>query len=167
LAWFGRGERTKTPLFDDRPNLISEPPTEEKMVAEPAADLAAHFFKGSRVTGKLLVIGTAEIDGSVSGDILCRGGTLSIGDGAEIRANIAGDVVVIRGSVEGDVAAKEKVELDAPARVTGNIAAPRLVVAEGVIFDGDCVMDGAKKQREVPAAPESEDGTPKLETAEK
>jgi cytoskeletal protein CcmA (bactofilin family) len=129
--------------------------------------LAAHFFKGSRVTGKLLVIGTAEIDGSVSGDILCRGGTLSIGDGAEIRANIAGDVVVIRGSVEGDVAAKEKVELDAPARVTGNIAAPRLVVAEGVIFDGDCVMDGAKKQREVPAAPESEDGTPKLETAEK
>lgn len=166
MGWFGRGEHTKSPLFEDRPNLVAEPTREEK-IAEPAADLAAHFFKGSRVTGKLLVIGAAEIDGNVSGDILCRGGTLTVGDGAEIRANIAGDVIVIRGTVEGDVAAKEKIELDAPARLTGNIAAPRLVVAEGVIFDGDCAMDGAKKRREVPDAPVSEDGSPELVTVEK
>lgn len=167
MAWFGRGERAKSPLFEDRPNLIAEPPREEDFVAEPAADLAAHFFKGSRVTGKLLVIGAAEIDGHVSGDILCRGGTLTVGDGADIRANIAGDAIVIRGTVEGDVAAKEKVELDAPARLTGNIAAPRLIVSEGVIFDGDCAMDGAKKRRDVPDAPGSEDGSPKLVTVEK
>jgi cytoskeletal protein CcmA (bactofilin family) len=168
LAWFGRGERSKSPLFEDRPNLVAEPPREEASVAEPAAaDLAAHFFKGSRVTGKVLVIGAAEIDGSVSGDILCRGGTLTVGDGAEIRANIAGDVVVIRGTVEGDVAAKEKIELDAPARVTGNVAAPRLVIAEGVVFDGDCAMDAAKKRREVPVAPGSEGESPELVTVEK
>ncbi|HKA33477.1 MAG TPA: polymer-forming cytoskeletal protein [Candidatus Binatia bacterium] len=167
MAWFGRGERAKSPLFDDRPNLAAEPTREEKIVAEPAADLAAHFFKGSRVTGKLLVIGAAEIDGNVSGDILCRGGTLSIGDGAEIRGNIAGDVIVIRGSVEGDVAAKEKVELDRPAQLTGNIAAPRLVISEGVVFDGDCAMDSAKKRREVPVAPDSEGESPEPVTVEK
>ncbi len=167
MGWFGRGARTRSPLFEDRPNLIADAPHEEKVAAEPAADLAAHFFKGSRVTGKLLVIGAAEIDGSVSGEILCRGGVLTVGDGAEIRANIAADAVVIRGAVEGDVAAKERIELDAPARLTGNLSAPRLVVAEGVFFDGDCVMEEAKKRREAPGAPVSDGETPKLVTAEK
>jgi cytoskeletal protein CcmA (bactofilin family) len=38
------------------------------------------------------------------------------------------------------------VELVAPARLIGNIDAPRLVITEGVVFDGDCSM-GAVKQK--------------------
>jgi cytoskeletal protein CcmA (bactofilin family) len=52
--------------------------------------------------------------------------------------------VIIRGKVEGNVTAKEKVELLAPARLHGNIASPRLVITEGVVFDGDCSMGLAK-----------------------
>jgi cytoskeletal protein CcmA (bactofilin family) len=173
VGWFGRGSRAKSPLFEERPHLISESPKEEKVrVDPPATDLAAHFYKGSRVSGKFLVHGAADIDGSVSGEILCNG-SLTIGDGAEIRANISADVVIIRGQVEGDVTARERLELDAPARLLGNVAAPRLIVAEGVVFDGDCAMNGAKKLREVAAAPGSssekafEGGSPKLVTVEK
>jgi cytoskeletal protein CcmA (bactofilin family) len=173
VAWFGRGAREKSPLLGHRPNLIPESQREEKIPVEtPAADLAAHFYKGSRVTGKLVLHGAAEIDGNVSGEIFCDG-RLTIGEGAEIRANISADIVVIRGHVEGDVAAKERLELDAPARLFGNVAAPHFVVAEGVVFDGDCAMSGAKKRREVPAAPGSssekafEGGSPKLVTLEK
>lgn len=173
MSWFGRGARAKSPRFEERPHLISESQREEKVRVEPAStDLAAHFYKGSRVSGKFIVHGTADIDGSVNGEILCNG-TLTIGDGAEIRANISADVVVIRGQVEGDVTAKERLELDAPARLLGNVAAPRLIVAEGVVFDGDCAMDGAKKRREATAAPGSssekafEGGSPKLVTVEK
>ena len=69
MAWFGRRARAKSPLFEDRPHVISESPREEKKPPEtPAADLAAHFYKGSRVIGKLLLHGAAEIDGHVSGD---------------------------------------------------------------------------------------------------
>ena len=173
MGWFGRAAREKSPLFEDRPHLIPESAREEKLPVEtPAADLTAHFYKGSRVTGKLLLHGAAEIDGHLSGEILCEG-RLTVGEGAEVRANIAADTVVIRGHVEGDVAAKEKIELDAPARLLGNVAAPRFVVAEGVVFDGECAMNGAKKRREVPAAPGSssekalEGGPPKLVTVEK
>jgi cytoskeletal protein CcmA (bactofilin family) len=53
---------------------------------------------------------------------------------------------LIRGKVEGNVTAKEKVELLAPARLIGNVTAPRLVIAEGVVFDGDCSMGVAKQK---------------------
>ena len=63
-----------------------------------------------------------------------------------MRAKISSQVVVIRGKVEGNVTAREKVELLAPGRVVGNIVTPRLVVAEGVVFDGDCSMGVAKQK---------------------
>jgi cytoskeletal protein CcmA (bactofilin family) len=46
--------------------------------------------------------------------------------------------------VEGNVTAKERVELATPARLIGNVDSPRLVVTEGVVFDGDCSMGVAK-----------------------
>jgi len=88
--------------------------------------------------------GPARIDGAVDGEIQCQG-TLTIGEGAEVRAKVSGQVVVIRGKVEGNVIAKERVELAAPARLIGNVDSPRLVVTEGVVFDGDCSMGVAKQ----------------------
>jgi cytoskeletal protein CcmA (bactofilin family) len=38
------------------------------------------------------------------------------------------------------------VELLAPARLIGNVTAPRLIITEGVVFDGDCSM-GIGKQK--------------------
>jgi cytoskeletal protein CcmA (bactofilin family) len=63
-----------------------------------------------------------------------------------VRARIAGKVVIIRGKVDGNVTAKEKVELVAPARLYGNVTTPRLIVTEGVVFDGDCSMGAAKEK---------------------
>ncbi|HTM11001.1 MAG TPA: polymer-forming cytoskeletal protein [Verrucomicrobiae bacterium] len=168
MAWFGRGEQVKPPPLGDRPNLIPESQRAEKSPAQtPPTDLTAHFYKGSRVTGKLVLHGAAEIGGSMNGEILCDA-NLTIGEGAEVHANIIAEVVVIRGHVEGDVTAKQRLELEAPGRLYGNVAAPRFVVAEGVIFDGNCAMNGAKSRREAPVAPDSnsekalEGGSPKL-----
>jgi cytoskeletal protein CcmA (bactofilin family) len=170
MAWFGRSPRSKRASFEGRPSptlgsvgLSGRAPAD--LVAE---DLVACFYKGSRVTGQLTFRGATRIDGNVDGEILCHG-RLTIGEGAEIRAKISGEVVVIHGHVEGDVTAKEKVELGAPARLLGNIDAPRLVVAEGAAFEGRCAMGGAGKKREVllPLSSSSEPfegGSPKLQT---
>jgi cytoskeletal protein CcmA (bactofilin family) len=104
-----------------------------------------HLYKGSRVSGQLTFQGPARIDGAVDGEIQCQG-ILTIGEGAEVRAKISGQAVVIRGKIEGNVTAREKVELVAPARLIGNINTPRLIIAEGVVFDGDCSMGGAKQK---------------------
>jgi cytoskeletal protein CcmA (bactofilin family) len=107
------------------------------------AGLVGYLYKGSRVTGQLSFQGPARIDGVVEGEIQCQG-ALTIGEGAEVRAKITGRVVIIRGKVEGNVTAKEKIELFAPARLIGNVSAPRLTITEGAVFDGDCSMGVAK-----------------------
>ena len=63
-----------------------------------------------------------------------------------MKAKITGQVVIIHGKVEGNVTAKERIELMAPARLIGNIDAPRLIITEGVVLDGDCSMGVAKQK---------------------
>jgi cytoskeletal protein CcmA (bactofilin family) len=121
------------PEPESAPGAAKEP----VRVVEPG--LVAALHKGSRLSGQLILQGAARIDGSVDGEIQCHG-RLTIGEGAEIRARISGQIVIIQGRVEGNVTAKEKVELIAPARLFGNINTPRLTIAEGVVFDGDCSM---------------------------
>jgi cytoskeletal protein CcmA (bactofilin family) len=156
MAWFDRnlGGKKESEKVDkksngEQPVLDSNPvATGASPNAEPAGEktgLVGNLFKGSRVTGQLVFQGSARIDGNVDGEIQCHG-TLTIGEGAEVRAKISGQVVIIRGKVEGNVVAKEKVELLAPARLYGDIDAPRLIITEGVVFDGDCSMGVARQK---------------------
>jgi cytoskeletal protein CcmA (bactofilin family) len=165
MAWFDRGPGEKkgaenepensAPVFNVNPEPAKAgvpvaPPPISKAAAAPVTApgetvLVGHLYKGSRVSGQLMFQGSARIDGNVEGEIQCYG-TLTIGEGAEVRAKISSHVVVIRGKVEGNVTAKEKVELLSSARVVGNISAPRLTITEGVVFDGDCSMGMAKQK---------------------
>jgi cytoskeletal protein CcmA (bactofilin family) len=123
-------------------------PTPKIEAAAPAAStpaLVAYLYKGSRVSGQLSFQGPTRIDGFVEGEIQCQG-PLTVGEGAEVRARISGQVVTIQGKVEGNITAKERVELLAPARLIGNVNAPRLIVSDGVVFDGDCSMGAAKQK---------------------
>jgi cytoskeletal protein CcmA (bactofilin family) len=121
-------------------------PAPPKIEAPPKpAEPVAYLYKDSRVTGQLSFQGAARIDGSVDGEIQCQG-TLTIGEGADIRAKVSGRVVILRGKVEGNVTAKERLELIAPARLIGNVDTPRLLITEGVVFDGNCAM-GTTKQK--------------------
>ena len=156
MAWFDRNPEEKKNPSEAPPRPTSSPARlEEEAPAESSTEeMVAYLYKGSRVTGQLTFHGPAKIDGSVEGEVLCHG-ILTIGEEAEVRATISGDVVVIRGKVEGDVAAKEKVELETPARLLGNIDAPRLTITEGVVFDGYCSMGRAREKREALSPPRS------------
>jgi len=50
--------------------------------------------------------------------------------------------VVVGGSVEGNIEAKETVELTGKASMAGEIQAPKLAIAEGAVFDGRTRMKG-------------------------
>ena len=157
MTWFDRslGGKKEPQKADSKPEMappVSEAAPDEstpaKLEPTPAPaprGLVGYLYKGSRVSGQLTFQGSARIEGSVDGEIQCHG-TLTIGERAEVRAKISGDVVVIRGKVEGNVTAKEKVELVAPARLFGDIDTPRLVITEGVVFDGDCTMGAARQK---------------------
>jgi len=156
MALFDRNFGEKKDLEEERQTLPESQPVAAhaapekapvvKKLPDPAEPgLVASLSKGSRVTGQLTFQGPARINGSVDGEIQCHG-KLTIGEEAEVRAKISSQTVVIQGLVEGNVTAKEKVELMAPARLYGNINAPRLIISEGVVFEGDCSMGVARQK---------------------
>jgi cytoskeletal protein CcmA (bactofilin family) len=120
-------------------------------------DVKAILGKGSEFEGKLRFEGTVRIDGNFKGEVHSAG-TLIVGEHALIEGDMEVDSAVISGKVTGNVYAKSKVELLAPAKLKGNIQAPTLVIQEGVSFDGNCQMskEGMKplEKQSYPAAAE-------------
>lgn len=78
-----------------------------------------------------------RINGKFEGSLNTKG-KLTIGQAAEIRADIIGENITIAGSIKGNVKATEVVKLLSTAQVIGNIEVPRISIEQGAIFNGKC-----------------------------
>src|SRR5258706_12479799 len=87
------------------------------------------------VKGQLKLSGGLAFDGKLDGEINSEG-TLNLGDNAIVKGNITANSVVVRGKVNGNVVAKEKIDIKTKAELFGDIRAPKLVIEEGVTFVG-------------------------------
>ena len=114
----------------------------DKTRPEDTGSTTAFLGKGARIVGKLMFEGSVRIEGQIEGEITAQD-TLTIGEGAVVKAKINGTSVVVHGQVTGDIAARTRLELRAPSRVVGNISTPNLVIQEGAVFEGQCAMGGA------------------------
>ena len=135
----------KTQKSDDAAAVLSTAASSQSS-SSARGEVQAHLGKGSRVEGKLTFDGSVRIDGQVEGEIDAQE-TIIVGEGAEITAQIHANAVVVQGRVNGDITARKRVELKAPASVVGNISTPSLVIHEGVVFEGHCAMGGAAAGR--------------------
>jgi cytoskeletal protein CcmA (bactofilin family) len=108
-------------------------------------ELNALLGKGSDFQGKLTFEGSVRIDGRFTGEIFSDG-TLIIGEGAQVQAEIRVGAVAVYGNVTGNIIANESVELHAPASLRGNISSPALHIDKGVFFDGACQMTSGKDE---------------------
>ncbi|MFM7200316.1 MAG: polymer-forming cytoskeletal protein [Myxococcota bacterium] len=113
---------------------------------DPSTELNAFLGRGCEYEGKLTFEGTVRIDGRFTGEIFSND-VLIIGQGAEVHAEIDVAVVIVSGNVVGNITARTRVELHAPARLVGNLVTPVLTVDEGVFFEGNCRMDVAAYQK--------------------
>jgi cytoskeletal protein CcmA (bactofilin family) len=102
--------------------------------------------RGSAFEGKLTFEGTVRIDGKFKGEIHSDA-NLVIGESGEVEADITVGSVSISGEVKGNVTARTKVEIHPPAIVHGNISTPSLLIEEGSVFEGGCVMEKSTPAR--------------------
>lgn len=102
-------------------------------------DISAIIEEGCKFDGNLSFNGVARVAGIVNGSIFSND-TLIVSEGAVVNADINANVILISGSVKGNIKASSRVEIRKPARFEGTIAAPSLVVEEGVIFHGTTKM---------------------------
>jgi cytoskeletal protein CcmA (bactofilin family) len=93
----------------------------------------------TKFQGKLQFQGSIRIDGYLKGEIEANG-NLIIGDEALVEADIHVSYAAISGEVHGNIIADQRVDIQAPAKVFGNIHAPAVVIGEGVIFEGHTKM---------------------------
>ena len=87
------------------------------------------------IKGNIKFNGELSFDGKLDGEVHTDG-TLNLGDSAVINSNINAQSVVVRGKVNGNITAKEKIEIKAKAELFGDIRAAKLAVEEGVTFVG-------------------------------
>lgn len=80
------------------------------------------------------------IEGQVDGKIELRQNVLTIGPNGRIKAQVFAKSVIILGEVTGNVTATEKVDIRDNGSVDGDIAAPRVAIAEGAHFRGSIDM---------------------------
>jgi cytoskeletal protein CcmA (bactofilin family) len=95
------------------------------------------------------------IEGQVEGKIELRQNVLTIGPNGRIKAQVFAKSVIILGEVTGNVTASEKVDIRDNGSVDGDIAAPRVAIAEGAHFRGSIDMQrtAAKPEPKAEAKP--------------
>jgi cytoskeletal protein CcmA (bactofilin family) len=76
---------------------------------------------------------------------------LTIGQNARIKAQVFAKSVVILGEVTGNVTASDKVDIRDNGSVDGDIASPRVAIAEGAHFRGSIDMQRAGAKGEAKA----------------
>src|SRR5262245_33206250 len=89
----------------------------------------------THIKGEMSFDSSARILGTFAGKTAAKG-ELQSANGASCRAALEAGKVLVDGEVEGNLTAREKVELTAKAKVKGDLVAARLVVAEGAAFVG-------------------------------
>ena len=104
------------------------------------------------INGTLKFAGDLTFEGKLQGDIVSDG-ALQLGDSTVINGNVSVTSVVVRGKVNGNITAKEKIEIKAKAEWFGDIKASKLVIEEGVTFVGRTEVNPNKAAPTPPPAP--------------
>src|SRR6266436_7670710 len=87
------------------------------------------------IKGTLKFSGELTFDGNLDGDINSEG-SLNLGDNAVVKGNLNVHNVVVRGKINGNIVAKEKIDIKSKAELFGDVRTPKLVIEEGVTFVG-------------------------------
>ena len=95
--------------------------------------------KGCKFKGTIEVEGTLRIDSEFEGVVNCPD-TLVVGKTGVVKAEINVKNAVIGGKVIGNISATNKIELQSGSHIEGDIKTHRLVIDEGVFFEGSCKM---------------------------
>jgi len=103
------------------------------------AEVIGIIGKGMTIEGKLTFSETVRIDGSFKGEIEATG-SMVVGDGGYVEGNIKVGSAIVTGEIKGALEASVRVELRPPAKMFGDIKTPNLIIGDGVVFEGSCVM---------------------------
>ena len=113
------------------------------MNSKKGGELNGFLDHGSSFKGELEFEDTMRIDGRFNGKIVSKN-ELIVGESAHIEGDIHIGRIAISGTVVGKIIAAQRVEIHRNGKVYSDIDTPALIIEEGAVFQGNCVMGDRK-----------------------
>jgi cytoskeletal protein CcmA (bactofilin family) len=119
----------------------------------------------TRIKGEMFFEKSARILGHFEGKITAQG-EVQIGNGANCNAAVEAEQIIVDGSVQGPLFARDRLTLTKNAQVQGDLTAGTLVVSEGASFVGHCNV-GPRAQEMTGQPPQNQTNTAPISTEPK
>jgi cytoskeletal protein CcmA (bactofilin family) len=108
-----------------------------------SGELNGFLDRGATFKGELEFEDTMRIDGKFNGKIVSKN-ELIVGESAHIEGDIHVGRITINGTVVGKILADQRVEIHRNGKVYSDVDTPALIIEDGAIFQGNCVMGERK-----------------------
>ena len=108
-------------------------------------ELNGFLDRGASFKGEMEFEDTMRIDGRFNGKIISKN-ELIVGETAHIEGDIHVGRIAISGTVVGKIVAAQRVEIHRNGKVYSDIDTPALIIEEGAVFQGNCVMGEREKK---------------------
>ena len=118
------------------------------MATQQPGTLFNALTTGSKIIGTIIADSDIRIDGTVEGDIQCKG-KIVIGEKGSVKGNINCQNAEILGHLDGKAAISDTFSLRSTGTLTGELNTKILIIEPNAQFNGTCSM----KQQPVPAQP--------------
>lgn len=140
---------------------------------QPSVRIDTLLGKSATLNGDLEFSGGLHLDGRVNGNVRStaeNGGALSVSESGFIEGSVEVTNIIMNGTVNGDMHARERLVLGGKARVNGNVHYGVIEMAPGAVITGKLVPLGDTQGDSSPAEPaepaeSSEQADPEVATA--
>ncbi|NJD55647.1 MAG: polymer-forming cytoskeletal protein [Nitrospirae bacterium] len=113
--------------------------------------LESFIGANSTFRGDVETKGTLRVDGVIEGNIVSD--WVILGESSHIKGDITSRGIVIGGRVDGNIKAKEIVEIKNKGQLHGEIFTSKLVIAEGGILEGRTRMQQHEESKVIEFQP--------------
>jgi len=123
-----------------------EKPKKEEisMLSKSAERIESFLGSNARIKGEITVEGTLRLEGTIEGGL--NADCVIISEKGLVKGDIAAQKIVIAGTVEGNLRAKELVEIQSKGKVLGGVFTQKLSVIEGGEINGKIEMKMEESQ---------------------
>lgn len=145
----GVGVQTAEPSVPglNNPGTVTAAPPGLARSTAPTASRSARLGATVQIKGSISGSEDLQIDGIVDGPIKLQGHGLTIGPGAQLKSEIEAREVVVYGTVNGNVHARDRVDVKTDGAVFGDISTARISIEDGAQFKGRIEIDPTKAHR--------------------
>ncbi len=108
----------------------------KRRIRDSSAGPTTYIAPSTKIVGTISGQGAYVFCGSVEGDCDIDG-PLTLAAGGHWKGVLMATDVIVAGTVEGDVVARQRVEISGTARVSGSLSGNSIAVAEGAVIEGE------------------------------